>query len=113
MGDDDKKRNCNVGKVWKDVLQEDKGSDADLVEQELRDNHVDGVEEGGEDGHQRCQSSSTFLGRSWIPKRLSASPTVRSGFNPGFMRSRSAERTATGMRARRRGRRMRRRAEER
>ena len=95
------------------MLQEDKGSDADLVEQELRDNHVDGVEEGGEDGHQRCQSTSAFLGRTWIPKRFSGSPTVRSGFHPGFMRSRSAESTATGTRARRRGRRMRRRAEER
>ena len=32
LGGDDKKWNCNVGKVWQDVLQEDKGSNADLVE---------------------------------------------------------------------------------
>ena len=77
------------------MLQEDKDRNADLVEEELGDDHVDGVEEGRENGHQRCQSTSAFLGgRSWIQKGFS--PTVRSGFHPGLMRLRSAERTATG-----------------
>ena len=43
------------------MLEEDKGSNADVVEQELGGNHVDRVEEGGDDGHQPCQSTSAFL----------------------------------------------------
>ena len=61
LGDDDQNWNCNVGKVGQDMLEEDKGSNADVVEQELGGNHVDRVEEGGDDGHQFCQSTSAFL----------------------------------------------------
>ena len=50
------------------MLEEDKGSNADLVKEELGNDHVDGVEEGGDDGHQPCQSTSAFLGRRWIAK---------------------------------------------
>ena len=40
LGDKDKHWDCNVDKIGKDVLQCHKDSDADVVEKELSNDHV-------------------------------------------------------------------------